>query len=112
MKETHICVNTLGAVVLVAALALSAIHARPDLGADSNTVAYLDATDTVTDSNSLSDDLMADDERQMAFSPALAEGVHVRGAHTAVADRDFYVVVLERLGCEFDDLQVGPPLAI
>lgn len=55
---------------------------------------------------------MADDERQMAFSPALAEGVHVRGAHTAVADCDFDVVVLERLGCEFDDLQVSPPLAI
>ena len=43
---------------------------------------------------------MADDERKLGRAPALRERVHVRAAHAAVRDREFDVVVCERLWLE------------
>lgn len=115
-RKQHICahvgVNLLRAVVLVPVLALSALHARPDLRANSDTVSDLDSLDLVADAHGLADDLVSDDEGQLALAPALLEGMHVGAAHAAVADGDFDVVGLERLGRELDDFQVGEFLRV
>jgi hypothetical protein len=48
------------AVVLIVALALRAFQACPDLSTDTDSVAFLDGLDGVSNSDGLSDDFVAD----------------------------------------------------
>ena len=72
--------------------------------ADADAVAGLDALDGAADANRLADDLVANDERELALAPALLKRVHVRAAHAAVGDGDLDVVLLKGLWLERFDL--------
>jgi len=72
-------VSGLGAVVLVAGLALLALEARAGLGADSDAVAQLDVLDLLADADGLADDLVADAAWVAGrwLTVALVVGVHL-----------------------------------
>lgn len=101
---THIRRDALRAVVLVIVVAWSALHTTTDLRANTDTVTDLDVFNILSNSHRLSDNLVSNDEREMALAPALLEGVQVRAADTAVGDGDFDVVGAEGLWFEGSDL--------
>ncbi len=104
MLSTHIRLYTLWAVVLVIVVARSALHTTTDLRANTNTVTDLDVLDILPNSYRLSDNLVSNDEREMAFAPTLLERMQIRAADTTVCDGDFDVVGAESLWFEGRDL--------
>lgn len=105
--QTHISIDSLGAVVLVISLARAAVQARPDLRANTDAVADVDALDIRADADGVADDLVADDERELGLAPAAGERVHVRGADTAVRDRDLDVILVEVFRLELFYFEIG-----
>lgn len=98
------------AIVLILRLAQLTLQARPDLGANSDTIALLDVLDGLSDLDSLADHLVADAKRALEFTPATSDGVDVRAANTTALDLDVDVMVLERLGLELVLVVFGPSL--
>ena len=88
------------AVVLVVALALFALQARPYLCSNADSVANLDGLHLVTDLDGLADDLVSDTYWQRAVAPSTVNGVDIGAADTAALDTDIDVVVIELLGLE------------
>ena len=86
-----------------------ALHTAGNLRTDANAIAHLDALDVGTDSSSVSNDFVTDDEGKLALSPPLLQSVDIRAAYAAVSDGDLDVLVLEGLRLELCDLQVVPP---
>ena len=73
---------------------------------DTDAIADFDVLHARTDTRSVSDDLMANDQGKLALAPALAQGVHVGTTDAAMSDRDFDIVWFEGLGLEGGDFQV------
>jgi hypothetical protein len=92
--------NHVWAVVLVIALALLALQARPDLSSNTDTVSDLDAGHLVADLDSMANDLMANADRKRNFTPTTGDGMNIRAADTAALDLDVDVVWAELLGFE------------
>lgn len=87
------------AIILVRSLALRALEARPNLGADADAVALLDpGPDGLANLDSLTNHLVADTQGALIVAPAACDGVDVRAAHAAGLDLDVDVLVPERLG--------------
>ena len=74
-------VNTLlRAVVLVSTgprLADVALQTSPDLSSNSNTVAFLDSSDALSNLNSLADNLVSYTEWLVELSPATSDGMNI-----------------------------------
>lgn len=98
--------NHMWAVVLVIALALLALQARPDLSAHTNAVSDLDAGNLVADPDSMANDLVANADRKRNFAPAPVDGVDIRGAHSAALDLDIDIVGAKLLGFELCSFSV------
>jgi hypothetical protein len=96
------------AVVLVVALALLALQARPDLSSHTDTVSDLAAGHLIADLDSMADDLMANADRKRDFAPAAGDGVNVGSADTTTLDLDVDVVGAELLGFELWILSACP----
>lgn len=76
------------AVVLVGALTLRALEACPDLRADSNTVANFDLFHVLADRYRLANDLVADAQWALIFSPAASDRVPWKwSAHCIAAEK-------------------------
>lgn len=88
------------AIVLIVALALRALEARPDLRSDADAVADLDRLDGGPDFHGLADDLVADADGRGRVAPAARDGVHVGAADAAALDLDVDIVVTKLLGLE------------
>ena len=88
------------AVVLVVALALFALQARPYLCSNADSVANLDGLHLVTDLDGLADDLVSDTDWQWAVAPSTVNGVDIGPADAAALDTDIDVVVVELLCLE------------
>ena len=69
--------NHMRAVILIVALALRALQARPYLRTYADTVADLDRLDLVSDFDGVSDDLVADRQGKRGITPAAVDGVYV-----------------------------------
>ena len=63
-------VLTIRAVVLLVSLALITVQVGLDLGTDTHTVANLDRLDVFADFDGLTNDLVADTDRERALAPA------------------------------------------
>lgn len=86
--------------------------AAPDLGADSDTISNLEFLHVPSNTNHLSCNLMANDERELAIAPPLLQGVDIRAADAAMHDGDLDVIVLKWLRPEWLHLEVGKVLHI
>jgi hypothetical protein len=95
--------NQMWAVVLVIALALLALQARPDLSSNTHAVSDLDAGDLVTDLDSVANDLVANADRKRNFAPAPVDGVDIGGTHAAALDLDIDIV-----GAKLLDFELRP----
>jgi hypothetical protein len=76
------------------------------LCANANTVADLDISHVVADASGLTDNLVSNDERELAFAPSLLEGMDVGAADAAMGDGNLDVIGSECLGLENRDLQI------
>jgi hypothetical protein len=85
------------AVILVVALALLALQARPNLRSNTDTVPNLDAGHLVADLDSMANDLVSNADGKRNLAPASRNGVNIRGAHPAALDLDVDVVGAELL---------------
>lgn len=88
------------AIVLVVALALRALQARPDLSTNTGTVANLECRDLRSNFYDLADNLVADSNGCWGFTPASCDGVHIGTADTAALDLDVDIVLTECLWLE------------
>lgn len=70
-KHTHIGINQLEAIVLVSGLASSALHAAPDLGTDTDSVADLKLGHLRADPSHISNNFMSHNERKPRVTPTL-----------------------------------------
>lgn len=103
--DTTVGVDGLLAVGLVAVLAVDALEASLCLGTNTNAVADLDVLDLGSDTDGLSDNLVADAARVRGRAPAGAQHVNVATADTAVGDLDVDVGLLPLLSCLLDKVQ-------
>jgi hypothetical protein len=76
------------------------------LCANANTVADLDVSHVVADASGLTDNLVSNDERELAFAPSLLEGMDVGAADAAMGDGNLDVICGKCLGLESRDFQV------
>lgn len=88
------------AVILVVALALRALQARPDLGTNTSTVANLECRNLGSNFYDLANDLVADSDGCWRFTPATCDGVYIGTANTAALDLDIDIVLTECLWLE------------
>lgn len=95
--RSTICVNHLRAVVLVLVLAVLALHARPDLSTNTDSVALLELGDLVANSQDLADDLVTDTEREGSVTPSTSDGVDIGTTNTTGVNGDVNIVLLEGL---------------
>lgn len=91
-------VNLLGTVVLIVRPAVHTLHARPDLSTDTNSVAFLEPGDLVTNLEDLSNNLVADTERKRSITPSTSDGVNVGTTDTTGVNGNVNIVLLEGLG--------------
>ena len=93
-----ICVDLVGAVVLLVGLAVVAGQVGANLGTNTSAVANLDLCDLGADLDDLADDLVSYAERKRdVLSPSTGDGVNVRRADTASIDGNIDIVLLELL---------------
>jgi hypothetical protein len=93
-----VCVDLVGAVVLLVVLALVAGKIGANLSTDTSAVSNLDAGDLVTDLDNLADNLVSYAERKRKLlSPSSGNGVDVRSADTAGVNSNVDIVLLEFL---------------
>lgn len=96
-KHTHIGINQLEAIVLVSGLASSALHAAPDLGTDTDSVADLELSHLRTDPGHISDNFMSHNEGKPRVTPTLGQAVHIGAANATVSDGKLDVLIQEDL---------------
>lgn len=93
-----VCVDLVGAVVLVVTLALLASKVGANLSTNTGTVANLDLGDLAADLDDLANDLMSYAERKRnVLSPPSGDGVNIRCANTAGVNCNVDIVLLELL---------------
>lgn len=93
-----VCVDLVGAVVLLVILAVVAGEVGADLGSNTNTVSDLDLGNLAANLDGLADDLVSNTEgKGNIFSPSSSYGVDIGSADTAGVDGDINIVFLERL---------------
>ena len=92
--------NHVWAVVLIVALTLLALQARPDLSSNTDTISDLAAGHFVSHLDSMADDLVTNANGQWDFPPTSINAVDVRAADTTALDLDVDVVGPEFLGFE------------
>jgi hypothetical protein len=93
-----ICVNRVGAVVLLVRLAVVAGQIGTNLRTNTSAVANLELGDLGADLDDLSNDLVPYAERQRdVLSPATGDGVDVGGADTAGVNGNVNIMLLELL---------------
>ncbi len=90
----------MGTVVLVVALALFALQARPDLGSNTDAVSVFAAGHLVASFDDMANDLVTDTDGQRNFTPASVDAVDVRAANAAALDLNVKIVGAELLGFE------------
>jgi hypothetical protein len=95
-------IELVDAVGLVIVLALLALQAGVELGADADALARLDQSDLGPDAQGLANDLVADAEGEALAAPAAADGVDIGAADAAGLDLDLDIVVLEGLGRDLE----------
>ena len=88
------------AVILVVALALWTLQARPDLSADTDAVANLHSLDFRSNQDSLTNNFVTDANGKRSIAPAAVDGMNVRSADTAAFNLNVNIVVTELLGFE------------
>ena len=88
------------AVVLVVALALFALQARPDLCSHADSVADFDGLHFVTHFDGLANDLVTDTDWERTVAPSTVNGVYIGAADATALYTDVDVVVVELLGLE------------
>lgn len=108
--RSAIGVNLLCAVRLVVVLALSALEARVDLGANTDALADLNQADLGANLEDLADNLVADGQRVWAVTPVAVDGVLVAGADTAGLDLDVDIVVAKGTRLPRALLEIQPVL--
>lgn len=94
------------AVVLVIARALLALHARPNLSSNTDTVSDLAASHLVANLNSMANNFMPDADGKRDFAPASCDGVYIRPANAATLNLNIDVIGPEFLGFELVGLLV------
>jgi hypothetical protein len=93
-----VCVDLVGAVVLLVGLAVVASQVGTDLSTNTSAVSDLDLGDLGADLDDLSDDLVSYAERKRdVLSPSASNGVDVRSANTAGIDGNVDIVLLKLL---------------
>lgn len=104
-----VCVNSVGAVVLLVRLAVGASEVGTNLSTNTSTVADLEVLDLGADLDDLANDLVSYAERQRnVLAPSASDCVDVRSADTAGIDGDINIVFLEFLeGKLAEALEVG-----
>ena len=88
------------AIILVVTRALLALHARPDLGSNTDAVSHLAPGHLIANLDSMTNDLVADANGKRDSAPAAGEGVNIGAADTAALDLDVDVVGSEPLSFE------------
>lgn len=93
-----ICVDRVGAVVLLVILAVVAREVGTDLGTDTGAIANLYVLDCGADLDNFADNLVAHAKRKRdVLAPAAGDGVDIGSAHTAGVDGNVNIVLLELL---------------
>lgn len=93
-----ICVNLVGAVVLLVGFALGASQVGANLCANTDAISDLHSCDLGPDIDDLANDLVTDAEGQWdVFVPATSDCVDVGCADTAGVNGNVYVMLLELL---------------
>ena len=90
------------AIVLVVALALLALQARPDLSTNAASVTNFDCLDFGANLDGLTDYFMANTDRHRSLAPPAVDCVDIRAADAAAVDLDVNVVVIELLCFELE----------
>jgi len=98
-----ICVDPVGAVVLLLCLAVTAGKVCSDLSTDTDAVADFDALYCWADLDSTAYDLVANTERQWdVLAPATCDGVDIGSADTAGVNGNVDIMVFKRLELELE----------
>jgi hypothetical protein len=93
-----VCVDRVGAVVLLVGFAVVAREVGTNLGTNAGAVANLDVLDRGSDLDDLANDLVAYTERERdVLAPAAGDGVDVGSADTAGIDGDVNIVLFKLL---------------
>jgi hypothetical protein len=95
--RSTVCVDHLGAVVLLVRLAVDTLSASSDLGTNTNSLSLLELGDLVTCPQYAADNLVSNAKRQRCLSPSSSDGVDIRAADTAGINGNINIVLLERL---------------
>lgn len=88
------------AVVFVITLALWALQASPDLGANTGSVTDLECRDLGSNLNDLTNDFVTNGNWCRRITPASSNGVYIGAADTTAFDLDVHIVVAELLWLE------------
>lgn len=88
------------AVILVVALALRALSARPDLSTYTDTVANLDVLDFRADLYGLANNFVTNANWGGRIAPASCDSVDIRAAYSAALNLDINICLVELLGLE------------
>ena len=99
-------------VRLIVVLALLALQAGVQLGAEAYALPRLDQRHLGTDTQSLANDLVANRQREVLVSPTAADGVHVGTADAAGLDLDLDVEIFEGLGDDLEEKSIRRPLLL
>jgi len=104
--RSTICVDHVGAVVLLVRLAVYALSARPDLSTNTDSVALLELGDLVTDLENSSYNLVAHAKRKGCLAPSTSDGVNIGTTDTTSINSNVDIVLLERLKSLLDQFRI------